>query len=635
MAKNMTSHSSTLALLDEMSEWDDTSIVIAHWNDLNSPSGHVSIPLQVEKHVFELKDDYLSWVHDFGQIQVNGKTVTEHFQVFENLSFWPITFLGEKSPYKCPAIYRILKLRVLDKIYRDNNCRGLIYYGNDPVLHQTLSHWCNKMSHPYQHNPGNEKPGKASSIEQPTSTQKLLKMLPNVFQACLWLINRWWVRFRHLKINPPAQDASENRVTLVTYFPNIDKEKAEDGKFYSRYWEGFHQLLDELPIEVNWVWIYFKQNKIDYREAVRLKDICNRSRPKKYKHYLLDEFLSPKVLWRAVKFYFKIILKARSLGNMKEEFVFPESDLNFYPFLKADWDASFFGSLLRDEVLRIALFDSMAQKLSSGPWSMFTWENQGWELGLVSAWRRHRKNMPVLGYVHSSVRPLDLCMLSDPRTYKGRGIETQSVPDRLAVGTSSGLNLFKQSGYPKDKLFGVEALRYMSLMGQYGSAKKELKSTGRVLLVAPGMTNHETQVHFEMLADAGRQGGLDKYDEVIIKQHPGYPLKNFLTDFNPPFSFSVVDENLNTLWSRVDVVYCPNSPGVSLEVAYLGLPIIIPSPVNSLNMNPLYGLPGIEFISNSDELVEKLDNPSPIDIPEDYFFFDQNLSRWRDFLEMK
>ena len=97
----------------------------------------------------------------------------------------------------------------------------------------------------------------------------------------------------------------------------------------------------------------------------------------------------------------------------------------------------------------------------------------------------------------------------------------------------------------------------------------------------------------------------------------------------------MVDEDLSALWSQVDVVYCPNSPGVSLEVAYLGLPIIIPSPVNSLNMNPLYGLPGIEFISNSDELVEKLDNPSPIDIPEDYFFFDRDLSRWRDFLEMK
>ena len=108
MAENMISHSCTLTLLDEMSESDDTSIVIADWNDLNVPSGHVSIPLQVEKHVFELKDDYLSWVHDFGLIQVNGKTVTEHFQVFENLSFWPISFLGEKSPYKCPAIYRIL-----------------------------------------------------------------------------------------------------------------------------------------------------------------------------------------------------------------------------------------------------------------------------------------------------------------------------------------------------------------------------------------------------------------------------------------------------------------------------------------------------------------------------------------------
>ena len=115
----MTSHSSTLVLLDEMSEWNDTSKVIAHWNDLNVPSGHVAIPLKVEEQVLELKDDYLSWVHDFGQIQVNGKTVTEHFQVFENLSFWPMTFLAEKSPYKCPAIYRIFKLRVFFALFID------------------------------------------------------------------------------------------------------------------------------------------------------------------------------------------------------------------------------------------------------------------------------------------------------------------------------------------------------------------------------------------------------------------------------------------------------------------------------------------------------------------------------------
>jgi surface carbohydrate biosynthesis protein (TIGR04326 family) len=490
------------------------------------------------------------------------------------------------------------------------------------------------MSHPYQQNPSDEKPGKASSLEQSTGTQKLLKMLPNVFQACLWLVNRWWVRFRHLKINPPAQDASENRVTLITFFPNIDKEKAENGKFCSRYWEDFHKILDESSVSVNWVWFYFRQNEIDYREAVRLKDACNSSDPGKYKHFLLDEFLSPSVLWLAACMYFKIYIKGRYLRKLKKAFVFPESKLNFYHFLKVDWDASFFGALARDEVLRIALFDSMAQKLSSGPWSMFTWENQGWELGLVSAWKRHRKNMPIFGYVHSSVRPLDLCMLSDPRTYEGKGIEAQPLPDRLAVGTSSGLDLLEQSGYPREKLFDTEALRYMNLMGRYGSAKKKLKSKRRVLLVASGMINHESPIHFAMLADAWRQGGLDKYDEIIIKQHPGYPLKKFLTDIELPFSYSMVDGNLNTLWSRVDVVYCPNSPGVSLEAAYLGLPIIIPSPVNALNLTPLYGLSGLDFVENSEMLVEKLNNPSPLDIPEDYFFFDQNLTRWKEFLSV-
>jgi surface carbohydrate biosynthesis protein (TIGR04326 family) len=630
----MTPNNSTMVILDGTSEWNDNSRVTVHWSNLNVPETHVSVPLIVEKQALKLKNEYLSWVYDFGQLRLSGKTVKEHLQVFENLSFWWMTLLGEKSPYKCPAIYSIFKLRVLEKLYKDNDCQGLMYCGSDSVLHQVLIQWSYEMGHPYQQILVDSKPGKTDSSSQSSGTQKFINMLPNIFQACLWLVQRWWVRFRHLNTNPPAQDINENRVTLVTFFPNIDKKQAENGKFYSRYWEDFHKMLDESSVSVNWVWFYFRQNEIDYREAVRLKDVCNSSEPGKYKHYLLDEFLSSSVLWLAVCMYFKMYIKGKRLLKLKKAFVFPKSKLNFYPFMKADWDSSFFGALARDEVLRMALFDSMAQKLSPGPWSMFTWENQGWELGLVSAWKRHKKTMPIFGYVHPSVRPLDLCMLSDPRTYAGKGIEAQPLPDRLAVGTSSGLDLLEQSGYPKEKLFDTEALRYMNLMGLYRSEKKDLKSSGRILLVAPGMINHETTIHFAMLAEAWRQGGLDKYDEIIFKQHPGYPLKKFLTDFELPFSYSMVDENLNTLWSRVDVVYCPNSPGVSLEAAYLGLPIIIPSPVTALNMTPLYGLSGLEFVANSEMLVKKLDNPSTLDIPEDYFFFDRNLTRWKEFLEI-
>tara|TARA_Y100001936_G_scaffold23825_1_gene21559 strand:- start:3038 stop:4924 length:1887 start_codon:yes stop_codon:yes gene_type:complete len=628
MAKNL-----KMVLLEKDLELQGNSKIIAHWSEINVPPKHISIPTKVEEEISILKNEYLSWVYELGQSKVGGKTITKHLQIMNNLSFWWMTYLSEKSPYKCPGIYRVFKLRILEKLYLKNNCRSLIFYGQDPLLNQVLSQWCKKMGHSYQQITTQKK------IKRPTknllSMKKLFSNLPYFFQSCIWLIGKWWNRFRHLKTNPIIPDSDKNQVTLVTFFPNIDKEKAEKGMFYSRYWEELHLLLDNLPFKVNWVWFYFKQSEINFKTAIKLRDKFNLNQPEKYRYYLLDEFISFDVLLLAIRLYSKIFFKGHSLKELKKAFKFPGSELNFYPFLKEDWDASFFGALARDEALRIAQFDLMAAKLGSGPWSMFTWENQGWELGLISAWKRQQKKMLIFGHAHSSVRPLDLCMLSDPNTYKDFGDNSQPLPDHLAVGTLPGINFLKQSGYPKDRLFEVEALRYSHLRGRYGSEKKELKSSSRVLLIAPGMTNHETKVHFNMLVLASKLGGLDKYQKVILKQHPGYPLDEFLEDFDLPFTYSITKENLDNLWSKVDVVYCPNSPGVSLEAVYLGIPIIIPGPIDSLNMSPLYKIPELEFSTSIELLVENLNNPNVVNISEDYFFFDKNLQRWKTLLNIK
>ena len=259
LKKNLENSDSILLLLEEDSPENFGSKIRAHWNKTIVVNGEVSVPSKVEEHISEIKEKYLSWVYDFGQTKLEGKTMTEHLRILEGLSFWWMTYLGEKSPYKCPAIHRVFKLMALEKVYRENACRGIIYCGNDPMLHQILSQWCGKMSHPYQRIPASEKP---ETIKKSLDLKEIFCLLPNLAQACIWLIHRWWVRFRNLKTNPPAQDANENRVTLVTYFPNIDKEETKKGRFRSRYWEEFHQLLDQSPLAVNWIWFYFKQNEI-------------------------------------------------------------------------------------------------------------------------------------------------------------------------------------------------------------------------------------------------------------------------------------------------------------------------------------------------------------------------------------
>lgn len=629
LTEKMTATSSMLVVLEGNSNWNTDSKITVNWDQTTVPPDQISLPTQVDDRVLEIKKEFLAWAYEVSQIQIDGKTVTEHLKIFDGLSFWWMTLMGEKSPYKCPALYAVFKLGALERLYQHNDCRGIIFNGNDSALEQTLSQWCIEMGHPYKY---------VLSTSKKTfhfSLKHLFSKLPYLLQACVWLIHKAWTRFRHVSSARITPETEMAEITLVTFFPNIDRKKTEQGQFTSRYWEGLHSLLDNLPFGVRWVWFYFKQNEIDFREAVRLRDVCNETQPEKYKHHLLEEFLTPKSLWLAICLYLKVYKKGKQLKKLQGKFVFPGSQLNFFPFFKTDWETSFFGSLAREEALRITLFDSMAVTLPPGPFGMFTSENQGWELGLISAWRRHRKKMTILSFIHSSFRPLDLCILSDPRTHENTESISLPCPDRWAIGTASCLKWLTESGYPQEKLFPVEALRYLNLMGRFGSERKKLPPTGRILLVASGMTNQETPAHFEMLAEAAKKGGLEKYAEIIFKPHPAFPIDDFLKKYNPPFSYSISTESMDSLWPCIDVVYCPNPSSIGVETAWLGVPVIIPSSVNALNLNPLYGLPGLKVVTNSDMLVEKLNNPSLLSIPKDYFFFDPDLIRWKKFLELE
>ena len=42
--------------------------------------------------------------------------------------------------------------------------------------------------------------------------------------------------------------------------------------------------------------------------------------------------------------------------------------------------------------------------------------------------------------------------------------------------------------------------------------------------------------------------------------------------------------------------------------SWFGIPVIVVGAVNSLNLNPLLGLPGSYFVTNGDDLIEQLKN---------------------------
>jgi surface carbohydrate biosynthesis protein (TIGR04326 family) len=623
----------SLILLDSMVEKTEGVGVIVSWSDMVVSPGIISLPVQTEEQMVDLKGEFLRWLHELGKADVGGQSLVSHLKIFDNLSFWWLTSVAEKSPFLCESIFQVFKLRTLEKIYADKHCQGLIYHGSSEPLHSTLKAWSQGLGHHYKWVPSSVESSARSSDR---FGRKIILKLPHLLQGIAWLLKKWFDRWRHVK---PVQLNAEKfdqtpRPTIVTFFPNVHMGQVSKGDFRSKYWERLHDYLEAKKLPVDWVWFYFDSKDISFKESVRLKDECNRKSNNNQKHFLMEEFLGCGGLWKSFVLFLKLRRKANGLHHLRKEFLLPDSKINFFPIMEGDWNHSLFGIGAIEKILWAIMLDAMAKKLPTSPWGLYTWENQTWERSLVSAWKRHRPDSKVIGYEHSSVRLMDLRLFSDPKTYEGKGIEEFPAPDMLGINSSKGLEWIRESGYPSHKTTRIEALRYFHLSGKYGCFRKSIASSGRKLLMIAGILPEEARFQIQLLEQANEQGVLGKYDEIWIKQHPGLPLDFILKDLKPNFKFTMVTRPIIELMEQADVVYCANSTGASLEAAWLGVPLIILAAMDSMNLNPLFGFPGQSFVKDCSGLLSALENPRPIEMPKDYFFLDEDLKSWKEILEL-
>lgn len=625
------SEKTSLILLDEGADWDGDSRVVAHWTLVNVPPSKESIPKKTEEQALNIKTEYFAWVHDLGRTPVGGKTLVAFLKVFDNLSYWWMTSIAIKSPFESDLLYTVFKLRTLERLYLEQNCSGLVYCGNDRALHQTLQNWCRKLGHPYKRFRTAKK-----MVPKKKGIRKWLRKFPCWVQALIYLIKNWYLCYRHvISIRPDKakQLQNEGGATLVTYFPNFDPEKARKGEFFSRYWEGLHPALNRLPFKINWVWFYFESPAFQFKEAVSLRDFCNRTHPDKNRYFLLEEFLTPDVFLKALKLYMKIYWTGLRLKEVQKAFHFPGSKMNFFPIMEEEWKASLFGHLAMNGAIKISVFDFMAKTLPATPWGLFTWENLSWDFALMSAWRRHRKKTRILASQHGFFRPFDLRLYSDSRDFDGTGLEAVPLPDKLCVNNREGMSLLREAGFPPERIAQVEAMRYFNLKGRYHVYKKTMPATGRILLVIMGITDLENQLQFQLLREAVAVGGLQSYSQILIKPHPGLSPDGLKLIYESNFEFSIRDQPLSDLWSLPDVIYGAHSTGASWEASWYGIPAIAVCAANSLNLNPLAGLPGACFVASGADLSEQLKNPQLAEIPEDFFFLGEDLKLWEDLLQ--
>lgn len=623
-ANEQSDSSSFMVVLDKGASWENQAGRIVYWADMDVPDGHISIPLMVEKQSDDLRTEYLRWIHDLGEHQIDGRSLREHLELDKNFSFWWMTLIAEKSPVKSPGIYMIFKLRVLEQLYSSSDNRGIVLCSGNRILHHILSDWCRNMGHPYRW-------VKRQTLHSSFSVRKMFHQLSHIIQAIVFLFRTLWTRRRQLtkaKVSP----TDNHQITIVTYFPNIDQQLAEQGVFRSRYWEDLHDLLDNEEFTVNWVWIYAKSEECSFKEAVELRQRFDDNAKGKAYYHFLEEFLSFQGLILSFKFYWHFLKSANKLKSIRNQFHFSNSSMNFFDVLAQDWKSSLMGVVAMDGCLKLANFQALAKQLPHQELGLYVWENQPWERALIWAWKNEGHGT-IIGFQHAILKTLNLRSFEDCKSYK-LSIDPPFLPDILAVSGNRALRQLNEIGFPKEKLKVVEALRYMYLAKGISQERKNNNLKLRVLLIVTGYSVSETSAQLDLLARAISKGALKNYDKVLIKPHPYCPVARILSGLFSDVNLAIVNKPLKDLWSDVSMVYASNSTAAAVEAVWKGLPVIINVPNDSINLSPFYGLFGVTHVSTVDEFIRGLNFPRALSDYLDFFCLENELPRWANLLKI-
>lgn len=592
----------------------------------NSDGGGISLAERLDKDFAPVLAEFVEWRDSLADASPGGRTLQDalDLEVPRGGALWWASTLVATPPESFGRIADILKLRLLEAVVAGGAYHRVVYRGTDVTLAKVLKRWCDTE--------GREFEGLGSGSRP--AARGLRDRLPQTVQALLYLkaFSARRLHMRRTRVTAPAGTHHAPAVAIATFFPNISEDAAAAGRFESRYWGGLHRLIESLGLQVNWIWFYIDSPQMALDDAVRFRDRLNAATPESGQSYA---FLEERVGWwdmaRALGLYLRMVRRSLEFRSVKGAFRFPGSTIDFFPLLENEWRSSWRGAHAMFLALYAAACSAAVRAVpGSADRLLYIWENQSWEYLLLDAWKATRQS-PTLAAAHAPTCSSPMAMKNQLGRRQRCSVGALRADRLVTIGrpAAAALQVF---GWPAEMVVVAEALRYEHLAGKHNTGRRPLPDTNRHLLVLTGILQAEAKLQLELLAAAARLGALDQYAQVSVRAHPFSPIAALIEAVPFDRRPRIATEPLEQLLEEVDVVFSASGTSVSVEVAWLGLPLILLGVVDSVNVSPLRSIPGAEFVLTPAELTLQLQNPSRVPIDETYFMFDSELARWRTLL---
>ncbi|MFI5349839.1 MAG: TIGR04326 family surface carbohydrate biosynthesis protein [Elusimicrobiota bacterium] len=581
-----------------------------------------SVPLYLEKNAERLRSRYLEFIHDLGESRVGGKSLIEHLALEDGFSYWWMTQLAEKSPFKSPGIYTSLRLLALEEMLRERRPPRLSLVSSDLVLAESVRALCRNLGIDFEFR-------SAGAPARNRSLRGIYRDLPFPLQGFIafarYLVERRFFR----RAQRPLWFSGDGAVFVCSFFAHLDLPSCARGDFHSRQWEMLPKRLHDEGRRINWVHHFIPgPGAPDARTCLSWLTRFNAQADAQGAHAFLDSYRSWGVVARSFASWARLNAAVLRLGDVQGLFTPRESAVWLWPSLRDDWRTSLTGTVAAGNCLWVELFDAALADLPRQRKGLYLCENQGWERALLRAWRKHGHG-EITGVAHATVPFWHLYYFDDPRVRRSTGPLSLPQPDRLAVNGPAAWKLSVDGGYPIERLVEVEALRYLKLSRTRPAPRHE-SAPMKVLILGDALPASMRNL-MTILSQAVRRLPADW--RFTFKPHPILPVD--LTEYSGLEKVGSTTEALDRILGEFDLALAANSTSAAVDAYQAGLPVAIGLDGSDLNLSPLRGQPGARFVATADELVEAFQaagSPAAKAGREEFFFLDPELPRWKRLL---
>jgi len=603
----------TAIVWDKEGTPDGVADLLILWNGWVAPAGVrcICIPQLVEDRAESLRKRYLAWVEDFGTHVIAGKTLVERMEIRPGFSAWWMSLLVEKSILKSPQMTQAIKMFAFEESLQGESIRRVVLHTKDPGLAECIRRFCKRAALDFEWVGAGRAWGGDS---------KALHVLRAFAYLGHYVLSRWTLRPQRASWQPGG-------IFFLDYLLNVDMDAGGKVPFASHYWTALVDSMRAAGCATNWLHLSFLSASIpSFRQARDLIAGFNRDGPAMEAHTGLDQFLSLRVLVRAVSDFLTIYRGTFMLPGLEKCYHPAGSAVDLAPLMERDWNDSTFGKTAIWNMLCLNLFEEAMSRLPPQKCGVYLQENMGWEKAFVYCWRKSGQGK-LIGFPHTFVRFWDLRYFPGPA--ERTGMPRQLFPDVTTATGPWNRRSLVEGGYGEEDLADTEGLRYLFLAQRpRGSDASAAKPQQAVLVcgdILPS-ANHTLLSWLEKVL-----GSMRNDTRVIVKAHPALKMD---TSAYPGIRCELSDLPVRELAASVGYVVTSNVTSAAVDACGSAVRIIQVLDGTALNLSPLRGVEGVHFVRSADELLQALEDQTenPPVASSSAFFLDPALPRWKALL---